>query len=185
MLHREHFILKTMYSKTPTGKNTKGAPSLESFQGRLRIRFRVNGQQKTFSLGLADTDENRVKGKSIARQMQLDVLSGNFDSTLGKYKPHSHLTVVEAIKSKQALDLGELWEKYTEFRSNQVEETTLAKNYARVTNHIGRFPTKSLSDAVVIRDFLLAKTSAYTTKRVITQLNACCNWAKTLFMKWQ
>jgi integrase len=72
-----------MYTKTPTGKNTKGTPSLESFQGRLRIRFRVNGQQKAFSLGLADTPENRAKGESIARQMHLDALSGNFDSTLG------------------------------------------------------------------------------------------------------
>ena len=82
-----------MYSKTPTGKNTKGKPSLETYQGRLRIRFRVNGQQKTFSLGLADTDENRVKGESIARQMQLDMLSDNFDSTLGKYKPYMEALV--------------------------------------------------------------------------------------------
>lgn len=97
-----------MFSKTPIGKNTKGTPSVESYQGRLRIRFRVNSQQKTFSLGLADTDENRVKGESIARQMQSDMLSGNFDSTLGKYKPHTHLTVVEAIKPKESLDIAQL-----------------------------------------------------------------------------
>lgn len=166
-----------MYSKTPTGKNTKGTPALESYQGRLRIRFRVNGQQKTFSLGLADTDENRVKGESIARQMQLDMLSGNFDSTLGKYKPHTHLTVVEAIKPKVGLNLTQLWEKYTEFRSKQVSETTLKLNYARVASHIQKFPSKSLDDAITIRDSLLAKASGYTAKRVITQLNACCDWA--------
>ena len=61
-----------MYSKTPTGKNTKGTPSLESSEGRLRIRFRVdrgrNGQ-KAFTLQLADTPENRLKGESIVRQM--------------------------------------------------------------------------------------------------------------------
>ncbi len=87
------------------------------------------------------------------------------------------MTVVEAIKPKEAPDLAQLWEKYTIFRSNQVEETTLAKNYARVDNHIQRFPTKSLDDAIVIRDFLLSKTSAYTAKRIITQLNACYDWA--------
>lgn len=166
-----------MYSKTPTGKNTKGTPSLESYQGRLRIRFRLNGQQKAFSLGLADTLENRVKGESIARQMHLDMLSGNFDSTLGKYKPHTHLTVVEAIKPKEALDLAQLWDKYTEFRSKQVSETTLKFNYARVASHIQKLPIKSLSDAIVIRDYLLANNSAYTAKRIITQFNACCNWA--------
>lgn len=73
-----------MYAKTPTGKNTKGIPSLESFQGRLRIRFRINSQKKAFALGLADTSENRVKGEAIARQMHLDIVSNNFDGTLGK-----------------------------------------------------------------------------------------------------
>ncbi len=166
-----------MYSKTPTGKNTKGTPSLESYQGRLRIRFRINGQQKAFSLGLADTNENRVKGESIVRQMHLDMLSNNFDSTLAKYKPHTHLAVVEAISPKVALDLAQLWDKYTEFRSKQVSETTLKLNYARVTSHIQKLPIKSLSDAILIRDYLLSKNSAYTAKRIITQFNACCNWA--------
>ena len=90
-----------MYSKTPTGKNSKGTPSIESFQGRLRIRFRVSGQQKAFALGLADTSENRLRGEAIARQMHLDMLSDNFDATLSKYKPHSHLTIIESIKPKQ------------------------------------------------------------------------------------
>ncbi len=166
-----------MYTKTPTGKNTRGTASLESFRRRLRIRFRVNSQQKSFSLGIADTPENRVKGESIVRQMHLDMLSGNFDSTLGKYKPLSHLTVVEAIKPKTALDLAQLWDKYTEFRSKQVSETTLKLNYARVFSHIQKLPTKSLGDAVLIRDYLLAKNSAYTAKRILTQINACCNWA--------
>lgn len=165
-----------MYSKTPTGKNSKGTPSVESAQGRLRIRFRVNGQQKAFSLGLADTSENRVRGEAIARQMHLDLLANNFDTTLNKYKPHTHLAVIEAFKPKPEIDLLSLWGKYTEFRSKQVEATTLAKNYARVANHIKNLPSNSLEDAVEIRDFLITNKSAYTTKRILTQLNACCNW---------
>ena len=165
-----------MYSKTPTGKNSKGTPSIESFQGRLRIRFRVSGQQKAFALGLADTSENRLRGEAIARQMHLDMLSDNFDATLSKYKPHAHLTIIESIKPKQELDLLSLWEKYTEFRSKQVEATTLAKNYDRLANHLKRLPSVNLEDAVLIRDFLLSSTSPYTTKRILTQINACCNW---------
>lgn len=164
-----------MYSKTPTGKNAKGTPSLESFQGRLRIRFRVNGQQKTFSLGLADTNENRVKGESIARQMQLDMLSGNFDSTLGKYKPHTHLTVVEAIKPKESLDLAQLWEKYIAHK--EVSPSTYYKDFMRVKNQINKFPTQSLENAVEIRDYLTSNSSLNTAKRVITNISACCDWA--------
>jgi len=55
------------------------------------------------SLGLADTSENRVKGESIARQMHMDMLAGSFDSSLDKYKPQTHLAVVEAIKPKEGL----------------------------------------------------------------------------------
>lgn len=166
-----------MYSKTPTGKNTKGTPSLESYQGRLRIRFRVDDQRITFSLGLADTDENRVKGESIARQMQLDMLSGNFDSTLGKYKPHTHLTVVEAIKPKTGLDLVQLWNKYSEFKKPQVSPSTYIKDFTKHRNHINKFPSKSLEDATLIRDYLLASLTSNTAKRVLTQLKACCDWA--------
>lgn len=165
-----------MYSKTPTGKNSKGTPSVESFQGRLRIRFRANGQQKAFALGLADNSENRLRGEAIARQMTLDLLADNFDSTLSKYKPQSFLTVIETIKPKTELNLLTLWQKYTEFRSNQVEATTLAINYTRVENHLKKLPLASLEDAVLIRDFLIANNSPYTTKRILTQINAACNW---------
>lgn len=87
-----------MYTKSPKGKNTKGTPSLETYQGRLRIRLRINGQQKAFLLGLADTLD-RLRGEAIARQMYLDILSNNFDGTLGKYKPRTHLALVEPPKS--------------------------------------------------------------------------------------
>lgn len=166
-----------MYSKTPTGKNTKGTPSLESFQGRLRIRFRMNGQQKAFSLGLADTAENRLKGESIAREMHLDMLSGNWDSTLGKYKPHTHLAVVEAIKPKAAFNLAQLWEKYSEHKKPHVSPSTYAKDFTKHKNHINRLPSKSLEDAGLIRDYLLANLTPNAAKRVLTQLKACCDWA--------
>lgn len=167
---------QSMYSKTATGKNSRGTPSVESFRGRLRIRFRANGQQKAFALGLADTSENRLRGETIARQMTLDLLSDNFDSTLNKYKPQSFLTVIETIKPKTELDLLTLWGKYTEFRAHQVEATTLAINYSRVENHLKKLPTKNLEDAILIRDFLVSSSSPYTTKRILTQINAACNW---------
>lgn len=171
------FILKTMYGKTVTGKNSKGTFSLESFQGRLRIRFRVNGQQKAFSLGLADTPENRLSGESIAHQMHLDMLWGNWDSTLSKYKPRTHLTVVAAIKPKAALNLAQLWEKYSEHKKPQVSPSTYAKDFTKQKNHINRLPSKSLEDAELIRDYLLANLTPNAAKRVLTQLKACCDWA--------
>ncbi len=87
------------------------------------------------------------------------------------------MTVIETIKPKTGLDLLTLWGKYTEFRAHQVEATTLTINYSRVENHLKKLPTKNLEDAILIRDFLVSSASPYTTKRILTQINAACNWA--------
>lgn len=174
------FILKTqpMFSKTPTGKHSKGIPSLEVCNNRLRIRFRVNGQQKTLYLGLADTPENRVKGEAIARQMHHDMLhEGYFDNTLLKYKPQSHLTVVESIKPKEALNLGQLWKEYETFKTPQLKDSTKKTSYRRFRNKIKELPTQSLDDAIAIRDHLMNNNSSNTAKRTITNISACCDWA--------
>ncbi len=49
--------------------------------------------------------------------------------------------------------------------------------YAPLRNHIAKFPTKSLDDAIAIRDYIIANIAADTGKRLLVRLNACCNWA--------
>jgi hypothetical protein len=91
-----------MYSKTLTGKNPKGVPSLESFRGRLRIRLRVDGQRQLLTLGLVDTEENRIKAEEIVRRIQIDMLSPEcFDPTLKKYKPKNGLTLIQPLKKQE------------------------------------------------------------------------------------
>jgi hypothetical protein len=51
-----------MYSKTNSGKLSKGSVGVETFQGRLRLRLPrqlFGGKQKYLTLGLPDTDTNR------------------------------------------------------------------------------------------------------------------------------
>ena len=161
-------------------KASRSAVGIESFQGRLRLRLprRVyGGTQKYLTLGLADTPENRNSAELKARQIEQDILSDNFDSSLAKYKLQKPLTVIETIEPKQAITLLELWDKYTEYRKPQISETTLKLNYQTIGNHIKKLPFQEVSDASAIRDHLLQNNSAYTTKRIITQLNACCDWA--------
>jgi len=72
-----------MYSKTPTGREYQRYSTLIVIQGRLRIKFWMNGQQKAFSLGLAPL-RIQAKGESIARQMHMDMqaaLIASLDST--------------------------------------------------------------------------------------------------------
>jgi integrase len=46
-----------------------------------------------------------------------------------------------------------------------------------VAVYIARFPVSTLDGAVAVRDYLNSTATPNTTKRVLTQLNACCAWA--------
>lgn len=90
----------------------------------------------------------------------------------------TNLRIVKPEKHNQELTLAQLWEKYTEYRQPQISETTLKLNYQIIDSHIKKLPSIEISEANAenIREFLLQHNSAYTTKRIITQLNACCDW---------
>lgn len=163
---------------TTQTKAAKGTVGVESFRGKIRLRLprSIETNNRYISTGLQDTPENRKKAQKIAWQIEDDISSGTFDSTLATYKPQHHLTVVQAIKAQPALSLSELWEQYTEYRKPLIAETTLKIQYAAVRNHIAKLPTKTLSDAVQIRDFLVGKLSNDAARRTLTQISACCDW---------
>ena len=107
------------------------------------------------------------------------VLNDRFDSTLAKYKPQSvpstatEITPISTPKTR----LSELWEQYTEFRRPQVAQTTSRIQYAAVASHIRRLPIQSLDGALEVRDVFLKTLTLDTTRRTITQISACCDWA--------
>ena len=68
-------------------KAPKGSINIESDKGWLRLRFSCQSKRYAFALGLPDSKVNRKVAEQKAKQIELDILSGNFDSTLKKYKP--------------------------------------------------------------------------------------------------
>jgi integrase len=160
-------------------KGSKGSVGIESFQGRLRLRLPrqiYGGKQKYFSLGLPDTLDNRKVAEAKAHQIELDIISDNFDFALTRYKPKSHLTVVETIRPKPELNLSQLWDMYETYKKPQVSQSTLAKDYKKTRNMIQKLPDQSLEQAIGIRDYLIANYSPNAAKRYLVQLSACCNW---------
>ena len=74
-------------------------------------------------------------------------------------------------------NLLQIWQRFCQYRKPQVAETTYRNEYAgKYSSHIARLPSHDLSDAVVIRDYLINNLSIGQVKRVLTYLNACCNW---------
>lgn len=163
-------------------KAAKGSVGVERFRGKLRLRLPrqiFGGKQKYISTGLEDTPENWKRIQSKAWQIEEDIATGGFDPSLEKYRPAAYLTLLPLLEkvAVASIALNDLWDKYTEYKSTQVEQTTLYLNFRRVASHINKLDTKSLQDGMRIRDYLVANNSPYTAKRILTQLNACCDWA--------
>ena len=157
-------------------RSSKGSVGVETFQNRLRLRLPrqlYDGKQKYLTLGFEDTPSNRKVAEAKAKQIESDIVLEKFDHTLSKYRP-DHAKSVELPK---AVDLSELWERYTQFKASQVEKSTLLRDYGKIGKRIQKLPVQSLDRPVVIRDFLLKAYSAEVAKRTLKQINACCNWA--------
>ena len=161
-------------------RQAKGTVGIESFKHVLRLRLPrqvFGGKQKYLSLGLADTPENRKSAELRARQIELDIISDNFDTSLEKYKPLGRKAKDLKATREQAPDLSVIWERYTSYRKQQIAETTLRIQYATVANHIAKLPNKRLSKPIQIRDFLISNLSQDAARRTLTQISACCEWA--------
>ncbi len=53
----------------------------------LRLRWRHEGKRYCLALGIPDNKLNRAAAQTKARQIEGDMVTGNFDPTLTKYKP--------------------------------------------------------------------------------------------------
>ncbi|WP_019502904.1 Arm DNA-binding domain-containing protein [Pseudanabaena sp. PCC 6802] len=111
---------------TSSKKAPKGTVVVESFKGRLRLRFRVAGDRYCLAVGLPDLPENREIAQAQANRVAQDIKIGQFDPTLAKYQTPER---TRAIRQQPMLDT--LWDKYTEFRSKQIATPSTLKNYNR------------------------------------------------------
>jgi len=62
--------------------------------------------------------------------MHMDMLAGSFDSSLDKYKPQTHLAVVEGLSLRKVW-IAQLWDKYG-YKEPQVSPSTYYKDFMRV-----------------------------------------------------
>lgn len=170
--------------KTPSGKNPKGTVTVEAFRGRLRLRFRFNGQRYSLGSGLPDTKVNRRAAEARARQieddMRLQLAHGGdyFDLTLAKYKPETALSVSDPdVELKPVLKLKALWVEYVDYKSSNASPKTINGTYQPVTSYLEKCLTDGLQDVLKFRVELLQVTTQSQARRALMQLSACCNWA--------
>ena len=138
-----------MYSdrpKTPSGKSPKGSVSILSSNNRLQLRFRFAGKRHYVSLGLPDTEVNRKLASMKAQQIELDILSGNFDESLEKYKPQSAFSTTEMdITPTVTPNLAFLWERFIEYKQPQCSPNTMKYMYGVYTNYLEKLRTYAVT----------------------------------------
>jgi integrase len=69
-----------------------------------------------------------------------------------------------------------LWQQYTEFKRSQLAHSTIERDYNKIGSLLAKMPDY-LETAIEIRDWLLKRYAAESTRRYLMQFNACCRWA--------
>lgn len=153
-----------------------GTVAINSFKGRLRLRWSHEGKRFTLSLELPDSIVNRVVAKGKAAIIEGDLVTGNFDRTLAKYRPPKQ--VIEP-----SLSMLDLLNRFIEVKRRQVAKETLSKFNALqepVAAFFGSQPAIGVNDdrADLFRVYLVQdrKLKSATVKDRLTILNACWKW---------
>jgi integrase len=171
-------MVNFMYSKTSTGKNPKGSVSIIVSNGRLQLRFRYAGERHYLSLGLPDGPANRKAAERKKSQIELDIISGNFDPSLAKYKSQAAFkTAAPDITPKATPTASDLWAQYREYKASSLKPTTRGYHEA-LARILEKIPPAPITDALKIKAELEKVTTIYQAKRILIQLSAVCKWAK-------
>ena len=115
-------------------KASKGSVQIKNSNDRLQLVFNFARKRHYLSLGFDDTPRNRMLAEMRAREIELDILSGNFDQTLQKYKPQSVLNAIAPDSStKNVPTLMAIWTSYLEDKASSLKVTTRGYHASRVT----------------------------------------------------
>jgi integrase len=172
-------------------KASKGTVVVENFKDRLRLRWRVTGRRYCLSLGLPDTKESRKLAEMKARQIELDVISGNFDTTLSKYKPQS--LVESKPTSMNLITCGELFQQFMDYKAKFLHPRSLDR-YKTTLKYLQQFYCRDGTHRRLIADqpaidlgsayseqfnvWLKSRNAERARKEFLILLSACWAWGK-------
>lgn len=174
-------------------KASKGTVVVENFKERLRLRWRVTRRRYCLSLGLPDTKESRKLAELKARQIELDIISGNFDTTLTKYKPQS-LVESKPVINASSITCGELFQQFMDYKAKFLHPRSLDR-YKTTLKYLHQFYCKDgtrrrliaeqpaiyleLTHSEQFNTWLKSKNAERARKERLILLSACWSWGKT------
>jgi integrase len=152
--------------------------TIENHDGRLRLRWLYQAKRYTMGCGVDDDSSGRAFAKRKASQIELDVLSGNFDSSLLKYKPR--------LLGKCATEVNapELFERFSQhkLKNQEVSPRSIETRYKPLLGYLQRslnIPADQVTEARAknFKALLLEKITPQTAKERLWLLQSCWDWA--------
>jgi integrase len=139
--------------------------------GTIQIKFSVDGKRYSFNpIPRASFNDRAAlaKARQIAAQIESDIFSEAFDSTLEKYRKRSLCNLAVREKPMCLLALWDLW-----VESLEISEHTKADHYQWIRRMIEKAQPLISDSNWFLNNNLAAKT--FNTR--LSYLNSCCKWA--------
>jgi integrase len=151
----------------------RGTVSVCEFRGMLRLRWSYRGKPYTLSTGTPDGILNRKIAKATALMIEGDIVTGNFDTTVEKYKaPTTQGTGISVI---------EMYQDFKAYRSKFLYDQSLDR-YKALEKYLQQFFGDKKAQDVgedLVEEFrlYLGKTLSLSTQRErLTTIKACWEW---------
>jgi integrase len=163
----------------------KGQVKVEVFSERLRLRWSYRGQRYCLSIGLPDSIINRKVATQKAQQIELDMLSDNFDPSLSKYRSDSTPSVtarrVGQTPSAFSTIFEQHWDAFVEDKAQRIDSPfTIVGMYNPIPNKVKDYgrPIIGSREAQDFVTFMLRSASPTTIKKQVIILNDFGNWVQ-------
>lgn len=118
-------------SKMAEKKASKGSVVVYVADNRLRLRWSgrdSQGRRKRFSLAFGAANAiNRIAAERLAREIELDIVSGNFDVSLRKYR--------RELDQREGITLEDFLNRYIKNQINSTQTSSLER-YTTLKNHL-------------------------------------------------
>jgi integrase len=152
--------------------------TIENHDGRLRLRWQYQGKRQTLSCGVPNTQPGKAMAKQLASQIEADLMTGNYDATLLKYKPQT------IGKNATEISVPDLFIKFTRYKFSECDLAPGSRSrYETIQKYLERHldvKAQSVGDRAA-GDFaalLTEKLSPITAKTYLGLLSACWAWAQ-------
>jgi len=116
-------------------------------------------------MGLPDTPINWIAAEQKAQQIYLDIVSGNFDPTLDKYRPESLTPDPPQDPTPITPNALDLLNRYLEYKASSWKVTTLADRQ-HLARHVAKIPPIPVTQALRVKAALEQVTTPDQVRRV-------------------